>query len=86
MKKIFLLSCFSIIFGCSSSSDFHNLNENIEDGLYCANVQVETNKSIKKYKLTIIVKNKNFDNKKAFEYYRKEIAKLYECRKLESKA
>lgn len=57
MKKIFLLSCFSIIFGCSSSSDFHNLNENIEDGLYCANVQVETNKSIKKYQLTITVKN-----------------------------
>ena len=31
MKKIFLLSCFSIIFSCSSSSDFRSLNENIED-------------------------------------------------------
>lgn len=57
MKNIVLLFCFTIIYSCSSSSDFHNINYHIEDGKYCANVKVKTNKSTKIYRLTITAKN-----------------------------
>jgi len=39
MKNIVLLFCFTIIYSCSSSSDFHNINDPIEDGKYCANIK-----------------------------------------------
>lgn len=57
MKKIVLLFCFNIIYSCSSSSDFHNINDPIKDGKYCANIKVKTNKSTKTYQLTITTKN-----------------------------
>ncbi|MGV0920516.1 hypothetical protein ACTS94_09070 [Empedobacter falsenii] len=57
MKNIVLLFCFTIIYSCSSSSDFHNINDPIEDGKYCANIKVKTNKSTKTYQLTITAKN-----------------------------
>ena len=57
MKNILLLFCFTIIYSCSSSSDFHNINDPIEDGKYCANIKVKTNKSTKIYRLTITTKN-----------------------------
>lgn len=57
MKITCLLFCFILIFGCSSTSDSHNLNDQLDDGTYCAKVRVETKEKIKTYKLTITTKN-----------------------------
>ncbi|TGN26852.1 hypothetical protein [Empedobacter tilapiae] len=57
MKITCLLFCFILIFGCSSTSDSHNLNDQLHDGMYCAKVRVETKEKIKTYKLTITTKN-----------------------------
>lgn len=57
MKITVLLFCFTLIFGCSSTSDSHNLNDNVEDGTYCAKVRIKTREKTKTYQLTITAKN-----------------------------